>query len=123
MAWSYEIDPARRLVHVRVVGMLCDQDLLDGDAELRGDPDFDPAYRQLVDLREADGTAVTSEGVRELARKPSLFLPGAKRAIVVASDLGYGMARMFELMRSNRSGEIRVFESFDDALRWIETPG
>jgi hypothetical protein len=121
MAWSYEIDPSRRLVHVRVVGILCDQDLVDGDAELRGDPEFDPAYRQLVDLREADGTAVTSDGVRELARQPPLFFPESRRAIVVASDLGYGMARMFELMRDNKSGEIRVFDSLDDALEWIET--
>jgi len=120
MAWSYEIDPARRLVQVRVAGILCDQDLVDGDAELRGDPDFDPSYRQIVDLCEADGTGVTTDGVRQLARRPPLFLPESKRAIVVASELGYGMARMFELMRDNKSGEIRVFDSLDDALKWLD---
>jgi hypothetical protein len=121
MAWSYEIDPARRRVRVRVVGSLCDQDLVDGDAELRGDPEFDPAYDQLVDLREAEGSAVSSEGVWELANRPPLFLPTSRRAILVATDLGFGMARMFEMMRGEKSGVIRVFESLDSAELWLES--
>jgi hypothetical protein len=41
---------------------------------------------------------------------------------VVPSDLGYGMARMYELQREN-GGATRVFRDFDEAWRWLTGEG
>jgi hypothetical protein len=120
MAWDYKIDVADRLVRVRVHGTLSDADLLEGDRALRDDPEFDPAYYQLVDLREADGSSVTAAGIGSLAARPPLFTPTARRAIVVRSELGFGMGRMFELQRDGQSGEIRVFRDLQQARSWLD---
>jgi hypothetical protein len=120
MSWRHAIDIPNRLVRVHVNGTLTDQDLLDGDSTLRRDPEFDPAYDQLLDLSEANGSEITANGVRALASRPPLFSPSARRAIVVRSDLGFGMSRMFELAREGKSGEVRVFRDLEAARAWLD---
>ena len=120
MSWHYKIDVPNRLVRVQVDGVLSDEDLVSGDAALRNDPEFDPAYYQLLDLRQADGSEVTADGVRALASRPPLFSSSARRALVAPSDLGFGMARMFELLREGKSGEVRVFRVIEEARAWLD---
>jgi hypothetical protein len=120
MSWHYKIDVPGRLVNVQVDGILCDADLVDGDSALRNDPEFDPAFYQLLDLSKADGSEVTADGVRALASRPPLFSSSARRALVVRSDLGFGMSRMFELLREGKSGEVRVFRVIDEARAWLD---
>ncbi|MBW2287885.1 MAG: hypothetical protein JRG80_05145 [Deltaproteobacteria bacterium] len=120
MSWHYKIDVPNRLVRTHVDGTLTDADLIDGDSALRNDPEFDPAYFQLLDLREADGSEVTAVGIRALASRPPLFTSSARRALVVQTDLGFGMGRMFELLREGKSGEVRVFRSLEEACDWLD---
>jgi hypothetical protein len=120
MSWHYKIDVPGRLVNVQVDGILCDADLVDGDSALRNDLEFDPAFYQLLDLSKADGSEVTADGVRALASRPPLFSSSARRALVVRSDLGFGMSRMFELLREGKSGEVRVFRDIDEARAWLD---
>jgi hypothetical protein len=122
MPWDFEIDHAQRLVRVRVHGTMCDHDLLDADAALRDHPEFDPSFDQLIDLREATGSEVTTAGVQKLAQQPPLFAPSSRRALVVSTDLGFGMARMFELLREGKSGEVRAFRELDKAREWLDLP-
>ena len=119
MAWHYEIDPKRRLVTVVAEGDLTDSNLLDTSARLRDDPDFSPAYVQLVDLRSTNGMAVTVSGIADLEARSPLFSPESRRAMVVTSDFGYWMARLFELMRDGEAGQIRIFRDMDEARRWL----
>ena len=120
MSWHYEIDIQNRLVRTRADGTLTDADLIDGDSALRNDPEFDPAYYQLLDLTEADGSEITAAGVRALASQLPLFSSSARRALVVRSDLGFGMGRMFELLREGKSGEVRVFRVIEEAHAWLD---
>jgi hypothetical protein len=120
MSWHHEIDAPNRLVRVHVEGTLTDADLIDGDRALRDDPDFDPAYYQLLDLTAADGSAVSAAGVQALASQPPLFTSSARRALVVETDLGFGMGRMFELLRGGKSGEIRIFRNLEEACDWLD---
>ena len=120
MSWHHKIDVANRLVRVRVDGRLTDADLIEGDTALRNDPEFDPAYYQLLDLTEADGSEVTAAGIQSLASLPPLFTSSARRALVVRSDLGFGMGRMFELLRGGKSGEFRVFRKLEEACDWLD---
>jgi hypothetical protein len=122
MPWDLTIDLSQRVVRVRVHGTLCDRDLLVGDEMLRNDPAFDPEFAQLIDMRDADGSEVSAAGVQALANRPPLFKPSSRRAIVVPTDLGFGMARMFELLREGKSGEVRVFRDLDEAKRWLDLP-
>lgn len=43
-----------------------------------------------------------------------------RRAIVVASDLQYGLARMFAQLVEPAGQEVRPFRDIDEARRWVE---
>ena len=117
-----DIDTERRLITIVVQGELTDTDLLQGYERLRERPDFSADFDELVDLLGADGRQITADGVRTLARRPPSYSPHARRAVVVPSEMGYGMARMYELMQDGESGQIRVFRSREDAEHWLLNP-
>jgi len=119
MEASYEVDSARRVVIVTIQGELSDQDLLDGYDRLVNHPRFRPDYDQMVDMRNANGSQVTARGVRALTRRPPEFAPTSRRAIVIHSDLGFGMARMFETFRGGDAGAVRVFTDLEAAKEWL----
>jgi hypothetical protein len=116
---SYDFDSKRRVVIVTIRGKLTDQGLLEGYDRLTNDPRFDRNASQLVDLRAASGAEVTERGVRALVERPPEFAATSRRAIVVPSDLGFGMARMYELLRGGDAGEVRVFRDIDAAKEWL----
>lgn len=116
-----ETDVARRVVVLTVSGEIGDQDLMGLADELGNAPDVEADFSLLIDLREADGRNVTSAGVEALAQRPLVLSPESRRAVVVPSQLGFGMARMYELLRQERGGSTRVFRDYDEADRWVRT--
>jgi hypothetical protein len=116
---SREIDRVNRVVVLRVIGVLDDDGLLRLVSELRSDPEAKPDHALLIDLREANGESVTSLGVRALSAQPLVLSPASRRAVVVPSDLGFGMARMYEMLRDERGGVVRAFRDFEEARRWV----
>ena len=80
-----------------------------------------PDFSILVDLRCADGRSVTAAGVRALADRPFALSAASRRGIVVPSDLSFGMARMYEVLRNAKSGAIQVFRDYEQAQRWVTT--
>lgn len=115
------VDAAARVVTLEVTGSLGDRDLLSLADELEKTPELSPDFALLIDLRQADGTSVTSAGVRALVARPMVLSTTSRRAVVVPSDLGFGMARMYELLREDRGGATRAFRDYDEARRWVET--
>jgi hypothetical protein len=118
MPGAYTIDEARSLVLSRGWGVLRDRELLAHARALAANPRFRPHFSQLTDFREATGVDVTTATVREMAEL-SPFGSGARRALVAPNDLIYGMARMFQIMRSGSPDQIDVFRELDSALEWL----
>lgn len=110
-----------RVVTLTVTGDLFDADLLTLADELQNAPEVESDFSLLIDLRHAKGRNVTSAGVRNLVERPMVLSAESRRAVVVSSDLGFGMARMYEILRDRRGGAIRVFRDYEDAERWVET--
>src|SRR5260221_13906685 len=119
MPTSYKIDQARRLVLSEGSGLLTMPDLLAHQDKLAGDPDFASDYSQLYDLTQVTDVELTPKNLRRLPQR-SLFLPNARRAIVVSRDVVFGLSRMFEMFRESldESG-IRVFRDRAEALTWV----
>jgi len=57
--------------------------------------------------------------IRRIAQR-TIFSAQSRRAIIVSSDVVYGSARMYEILRES-AGQygIRVFRNLDEALDWI----
>jgi hypothetical protein len=119
MSVNHEIDSERRIIFVTVRGEFRDEDLLSIYDRLRAEPKLEPDFGLLIDLRHAAGRSVTMSGVQTLIKRPLLLSPGARRAIVVETDLGFGMSRMYELSRGDLVQTIRVFRDVEKAERWL----
>jgi hypothetical protein len=120
MKFERSIDAEARIVVLRVDGDLGDPDLLTLADALEQDPQVQTDFSLLIDLREANGREVTSAGVQALAARSLVLDRSSRRAVVVPSNLGFGMARMYEMLSDRRGGSARVFRSYSEALRWLE---
>jgi hypothetical protein len=113
------IDPAARVVILTVSGDIGDSELLRLADELAETPEVESDFALLIDLRQARGAKVSTAGVYRLVERGLVLSPGSRRAVVVPTNLGFGMARMYEMLRKNRGGSPRVFRDYDEALRWV----
>jgi hypothetical protein len=119
MPTFYKIDKERKLVMTTYSGVLTIAEALGHQEKLPKDPDFDPSFSQLFDVTHVTDVQLTAEDVRLLARA-TVFSPDSRRAILVDSDLKFGLARMFEELRDTMGEKgIRVFRNLDEALDWI----
>lgn len=116
-----KVDVAARVVVLVVSGELGDRELLDLGDQLESAPEAEPDFSLLIDLQRADGRKVTSAGVRALATRRLVLSRASRRAVVVPSKLGFGMARMYEMLRGDQGGGMRVFHDYVEARRWAET--
>ncbi|MFI5058709.1 MAG: hypothetical protein ACHQLQ_11030 [Candidatus Acidiferrales bacterium] len=119
MPFFYKIDKQRRLVMSTAAGVLTKADVLGHQEHLLKDPDFDPSFSQLSDLSHVTGFDVTAADMRELTER-TVFSPESRRAVIVSTELAYGMSRMFGIFRESKGERgIRVFRKLEDALDWI----
>lgn len=91
--------------------------------QVRHCPDYRDDMPFLADVSQCDLSRLTQDDIRQISVSPSPFSGSARFALVVADDLGFGMARMFELMRGHDRQESQVFRDTKTALRWLAEPG
>ena len=120
MPATCDIDHDRRLVRSRAWGTLVDTDLQATQRTLREDARFESTYSQIYDFSEVEHVRVTGKGLESLARS-SPFARDARRAVVVGSDHGYGMARMFAMLSDRDPVNFRIFRDVASATAWIES--
>jgi hypothetical protein len=115
----YRIDKERRFVMSTISGVFTLADGLAHQEKLLKDPDFYIHFSQLLDCTQVTEMQLEPEDVRRLAQR-SIFASDARRAILVDSDLAFGLARMFVMFRETLGEKgIRVFRNLDDALHWV----
>jgi hypothetical protein len=97
-----------------------DAELLTAYERLLSSDDYDPALNDLLDMQGIESFDVSGDAIRELVRAFSrINARDSRLAIVASSDLVYGMARMYEQLRSDASEEIRVFREMEPARSWL----
>jgi hypothetical protein len=116
---TYTIDLERRLVICTASGLCTADDVLGLHAQIVEDADFDPTYAQLVDGTAITQTTVTPSQMRALAEE-SPFSLESRRALVADSPLGFGLSRVYQIVRTLRGDrQIRVFRSRGEAMAWL----
>ena len=119
MPFHYKIDKERKLVMSTGFGVFTMADAWSHQEKLRKEPDFDPSFSQPMDLSHVTKIELQPEDVRRLAQA-SIFAPNSKRAILVTSEVGFGLARMFSILRETLGEKgIEAFRNLDDALDWV----
>ena len=120
MPFSYVVYSERRLVVSTGSDRVTWEEIKERQDQTKTDPDFNPEFNQVVDLRAVSGFDMTSEQARLLARR-LIFSPTSKRAFVAASPAVFGVGRMWELFTelSENPSQIRVFYDLPSALKWL----
>lgn len=121
VAFSYDIDPTRRLVTARPdspTNIADWEGLLD---RVAADPRFQPGFSLLSDRRHLNiepDAAYVRASIEAVAERRDAF--GGSRFAILTSHLAtYGMARMAEALAENRGIEWQVFMNERDALEWL----
>lgn len=88
--------------------------------QTKTDPNFDPEFDQIVDLRSVTRFEMSPEQTRSLARR-QIFSSQSKRAFVATSPSVFGVGRMWETYTefSNDPSHIQVFYDLSSALKWL----
>lgn len=82
-----------------------------------------PGMRVLVDSRKvvpADSCEVVKH-LAAVARATAEDLGCGALALVVNSDVGYGMARMYMALTEERHPNTQVFRDYDEAVSWLKS--
>lgn len=115
----FKIDRERRLVMSTFSGVFTLADGLSHQEKLLRDPDFASSFSQLLDCTHVTKIELEPEDVRTLAQK-AIFSSNSRRAILVSSDLAFGLARMFVMFRESLGEKgVRVFHDLEEALYWV----
>ena len=119
MPTSHRIDKSLGLVFTTAQGVLMEQDIRTLRQRLREDSDFDPNYDHIIDLRDVVEFEISAAEMRKIADQHYIFNESCREAIVAKKDISFAMARMYEMLRGSKSGEIKVFRDMAEARRWL----
>lgn len=120
------IEPS--LVSVRTSGRGSAEGFVALYQKLAAEPGFGPGVKMLSDHTDLEIMDLSASEVEKIAAARDRFAGslGARSALVVGrgSPAKYGLARMFEAMSAEKSGDrVRVFENRDEALAWLRAAG
>ncbi len=118
MPFDFFIDKEQHTLFWRAWGKITDEDLANNQDAIQSHPDYLCTLKQFNDLTGVDKVRITPKGLHRL-KQNRLGEQGNKLAIIVASDLLYGLGRMFQMMDDLTPFDIRVFRNADDARLWL----
>jgi len=117
MSVKYSIDQSQRLIVSVGEGIVGFGDIQDHQNRLLADPDFDPAFDQLIDASRVTSLVLTTDEVKTIASR-RVFSPGSLRAFVAVRPYIFGLGRMMEVYHED-IGQVHIFDSMDEALSWL----
>jgi len=120
MPWKYVIDRPRRLIVSTGSGRLTFDEASTHNEHMESDPDFDPDFKQLIDLTGVTAFEVSTVEAKKLASRAS-FSAKSRRALVASSPEVFGMGRLMEIYHEMAGGraETCIFYDRVEAMKWL----
>lgn len=128
MPAKHHIDDNNKLIITTWAGKVTDSEIIQTYLDyLKNIKTLSPyhAYDEIADFSKAIEINLTVDGIKklgEIASGSDREDVKTKLAIIVNSNLAFGLARMYQVYRSfspNANKETRVFKKENDALEWI----
>ena len=124
MAISYHIDRDLALLTVEAVGEIAEQDIQQYKTALTDDPDLRSVTREICDIREA-ALSISPTRMAEVAglhRDVFAGVGSTMCAVIVSSDLLYGLLRMYAQCVGPLGHEVLPFRDIAEARKWLGLP-
>ena len=120
MPFRYVVHKDRRLVVSTGLDCVSWNEIKACQDLTKTDPNFNPEFDQIVDLRATTSFDMTVEQAGALARR-MIFSFSSKRAFVASSPAVFGMGRVWEAFTelSDNPSQIQVFYDLSPALKWL----
>ncbi len=126
MQFEVQFTDDRRLAIIRSWGSASLEGCQDYFNTLFNHPQWHDAIDTLADHSLLDASGLTSADLRTLALQARVMaarIGSGRLALVVSSQLAFGLARMWiALTEPHADGETRVFYSIDEARDWLRQP-
>lgn len=123
MRFEIDFDQSPDYVYIRTEGEASVRGFDKLLAEIVDSPNWKTGTKQLVDHRKLMLDKLTSEDMRtikDIVKKNSNKLGNGRCAFVINNTLGFGLARMYELLGGKEiHQEIAVFYTIDEAVEWL----
>lgn len=119
MNFEYEIDHEQGFITERFFGKVYVDELMDGLVRLFADPDYRNHYHGLVDLSEAS-LLMDYRDVSKLVefQKKSPQTSTGQWGFLAASDLNFGVLRIFHSLMHDHAMDLQLFKTEAQARAW-----
>ncbi len=124
MPISHRIDRELGLLTVIGTGTIRDGDLAAYKNSLTSDPDLRHVTRELSDFR-GTSFSISAKGLPDVARLHDEIFAGVestKCAVLVSSDLQYGLVRVYAQCVGRQGHEVAPFRTMAEAREWLGLP-
>jgi hypothetical protein len=120
LPYGYSIDNARRLVISTGSDCLTSEEIQAHQDKLLNDPEFNPGFNQLIDVRGVTVVTLSAAEVRRLARR-IMFSRLSRRAWVATLPAVFGVGRMLWAYHETGEAPSEVCAFYDllPALKWL----
>jgi hypothetical protein len=120
LPFSYVVYKDRKLVISTGTGRVTCEEIRFRQDQTQTDPEFDPDFNQIVDLRAATAIDGSIDEFKVLASR-KVFSPQSRRAFLASSPAVFGMGRLWEAQTeiSQNTSHIRVFYDVASAMEWL----
>jgi hypothetical protein len=124
MPYALQIDEDHRCVFIKWRGVFSVAEIQAFRNETAGNTSFRRCSRRFHDLRDVDLNVPTSEVQRiaNVATPPDARQIAYIGAILVASDVDFGIMRMFVTLYKSPIRVLNVFRVHDEAKAWLGLP-
>lgn len=129
MPVNHQIDNNAKIILTTWEGEANDIDFIKAIKTYQEDIQSNPNYfdyNEVVNLSKVSCIKLTTEGIKKIGEIASSTDKGEvnkKLAIVVSSNLTFGLARMYEAYRSfskHATKKISVFKNENEAFEWLQ---
>ena len=125
MRSAYTIDLEHDCIFIKWSEVVSAHDFIAFNRVLVQDPNYRSGLKRLVDVRGLEVEVSfdeIDEMVRENINKRDASEGHRKVAILVSSDLGYGLTRILGTMADQTRTVVRPFRNLDEAVSWLGLP-
>ena len=122
MPLRYKIVEGKKLVYVIGTGMVTFYELMHHIEKLSQDPNYNAPMKKLIDYRQIKYLDLSMQEQEVFAQKKAEFNTsyiGEKCAIVVPTDVGFGIARIHGALMDDSNIDTMVFRDVNEALNWL----
>jgi len=105
-----------------ISGVLSGKELIARNEHIYSSKSYEGVRWLIIDETAVNSLDLTAEQVRTIKRQDdrlALVLPDLVTAVIVPSDLGFGMTRMWEMLTERPGWSVRAFRSAAEADPWL----